>query len=112
MKPRGTRLAASLRTSDGASGVYSVYPGEEAKSVAGVDPVAWDRPPTGKVVQGAFTVIGELGMTGQLIVLNGYQWEALTKAKLEHHFYAAILWGGSPLKVVDDAQLIGKRLGG
>lgn len=111
MKPRGTRLAASLRTSDGASGVFSVYPGEEAKSVAKIDPVTWDKPPSGKVVEGAFTVIGELGMTGQIILLNGYQWEALTKAKLENHFYAAILWGGTPLKVVEDANLIAKRLG-
>lgn len=109
MKPRGTRMAASLRTSDGASGVYSVVPGEQPKSIAEIEPVKWDRPPSGKVVEGAFTVIGELGMTGQIILLNGYQWEALTQAKLEKHFYIAILWGGTPLKVVDDAQLINKR---
>ena len=109
MKPRGTRLAASLRTSDGVSGVYSVIPGEAPKSIASIEPVKWDKPPAGKVIEGAFTVIGELGMTGQIILLNGYQWEALTKAQLENHFYAAILWGGSPLKVVDDAQLINKR---
>jgi hypothetical protein len=109
MKPRGTRMAASLRTSDGVSGVFSVTPGEAPKSIESVEPVTWDKPPSGKVVEGAFTVIGELGMTGQIILLNGYQWEALTQAKLETHFYAAILWGGSPLKVVEDAQFFNKR---
>ncbi len=109
MKPRGTRMAGSLRTSDGMSGVFSVNPGEAPKSIASVESVTWDKPPSGKVVEGAFTVIGELGMTGQIILLNGYQWEALTQAKLENHFYAAFLWGGSPLKVVEDAQFINKR---
>jgi len=111
VKPRGTRLAASLRTSDGVSGVFSVIPGDTPKSIATVEPVTWDKPPAGKVVEGAFTVIGELGMTGQIILLNGYQWEALNQAKLQNHFYAAILWGGTPLKVVDDAQFMLKRKG-
>jgi hypothetical protein len=54
-------------------------------------------------------VIGDLGMTGQVILVNQYQWRALTEAKLEKFFYAAMLWGKSPFKVIEDAQLMLKR---
>jgi hypothetical protein len=64
-------------------GVYSVYPGEEApKTLGTIEPVAWDRTPTGKVWQGAFTVIGEMGMTGQIILLDREKWRALEKTIL------------------------------
>ncbi len=109
MKPRGGRLACSLRTADGCSGAYSVYPGEAPRSIDKVEPVTWDRPPQKEVNQGAFTVIGEMGMTGTILLLNADQWRALTAAKLEQHFYVAVLWGGNPMKVVGDAQLIAKR---
>jgi hypothetical protein len=109
MKPRGTRLACSVRTSDGCNGVYSVLPGEALKAIASVEPIKWDREPTGEVVQGAFTVIGEMGMTGQILLLDAEKWRALKKTGLEQHFYAAILWGGTPLKVVDDAVVMARR---
>ena len=35
--------------------------------------------------------------------------DALQKAKLVSHFFIALLWGGTPLKVVDDALVIVKR---
>jgi hypothetical protein len=108
-KPRGSRVACSLRSSDGANCVYSAFPGAQPKTIANVEPVKWDRPPTGPVVQGVFTIIGEMGMTGQVILLDQAKWEALKKANLEQHFYAALLWGGTPLKVVDDALMIAKR---
>jgi hypothetical protein len=108
-KPRGSRVACSLRSSDGASGVYSVFPGTEAKSIGTVEPVKWDKQPAGPVTQGVFTIIGEMGLTGQVILLDQPKWEALLKAKLEIHFYAAMLWGGTPLKVVDDAVVMAKR---
>ena len=109
MKPRGTRLACSLRSSDGCNGVYSVVPGEAPKSLATVEAVKWDREPSGEVVQGAFTVIGEMGMTGQIILLDADKWRALKKTGLEPHFYAAILWGGTPLKVAEDALVMSRR---
>jgi hypothetical protein len=108
-KPRGSRVACSLRTSDGANGVYSAFPGEQPKTIGTVEPVKWDKQPTGHVTQGVFTIIGEMGMTGQVILLDQTKWEALQKTKLEHHFYAALLWGGTPLKVVDDAVVMAKR---
>jgi hypothetical protein len=108
-KPRGTRVACSLRTSDGANGVFSVYPGSEAKTLDRKDEIKWDKTPTGQVVQGVFTIIGEMGMTGQVILLDQAKWDALQKAKLVSHFFIALLWGGTPLKVVDDALVIVKR---
>jgi hypothetical protein len=108
-KPRGSRVACSLRCTDGASGVYSVYPGNESKSIGTMEPVKWDKPPTGPVNQGIFTIIGEMGMTGQVIMLDQVKWEALKAAGLEKHFYAAMLWGGTPLKVVDDALMMVRR---
>jgi hypothetical protein len=48
-------------------------------------------------------------MTGQVIVLDAQQWEMLQAAKLEQFFYAAILWGKSPFKVVEDAKMLLRR---
>ena len=110
IKPRGQRLACSLRSIDGSIGAYDAYPGEKAKSVSRVDPVKWDKPPQKEVMEAAFSVIGEMGMTGHIIRLNQYQWRALTAIKFEEPFYAAILWGGNALKVVEDATLLAKRM--
>ncbi len=70
----------------------------------------WDRQPEKEVLEAAFSMIGEMGMTGHIIRLNQYQWRALTKVRFEEPFYASILWGGNPLKVVDDATMLAKRL--
>jgi len=110
-KPRGSRVACSLRTSDGANGVFSVYPGTEAKTLDRKDEIKWDKTPTGPVTQGVFTIIGEMGMTGQVILLDQAKWDALQKSKLVSHFFIALLWGGTPLKVVDDALMMVKRGG-
>jgi hypothetical protein len=48
-------------------------------------------------------------MTGQVILVNQYQWRDLSDARLEKFFYAAILWGKSPFKVIEDAKVILKR---
>jgi hypothetical protein len=109
MPPKGNRLACSLRSVDGALGIYDVFPGEQPNSVARIEPVRWDRPTDKPVLEGAFTVIGDLGMTGQVVLVNQYQWRALVEAKLEKFFYGAILWGRSPFKVIDDAQMMLKR---
>jgi hypothetical protein len=109
MKPRGGRLACSLKSVDGCNGGYSVFPGEADKSIAKIEPVVWDKTPEKEVAQGAFSIIGEMGMTGRILILNTYQWRALKEAKLEQFFYVAILWGGNPMKVVEDAQMIAKR---
>lgn len=109
MPPRGNRLACSLRSVDGALGSYDVFPGEQPNSVARVDPVRWDRPTEKPVLEGAFTIIGDMGMTGQVVLVNQYQWRALIDARLEKFFYGAILWGRSPFKVIEDAQMMLKR---
>jgi hypothetical protein len=109
MAPRGGRLACSLKSLDGCIGAYSVYPGEAPKSISKVEEVVWNNPPQKDVSEGAFSVIGDMGMTGRVLILNTYQWRALTQAKLESFFYAAILWGGNPMKVVEDAQMMTKR---
>jgi hypothetical protein len=109
MPPRGTRLACSLRAQDECHGAFDAYPGEQPGSISKVDPVHWDKTPQGPVLEGAFSVIGDLGMTGQVILANQQQWKALTDAKLEAFFYGAILWGKSPFKVIEDAQLMLKR---
>lgn len=109
MPARGSRLACSLRSGDGCQGAFDVYPGEQPGAIAKIEPVNWDKPPQGPVVYGAFSVIGDMGMTGQVVVLNEEQWRALAAAKLEPFFYGAILWGKSPFKVIDDANLILKR---
>ena len=112
MNPRGSRLACSLRSIDGCVGSYSAYPGDSPRSVKSVEPVQWDREPQQEVQQATFSLIGDMGMTGTLVVLNQSQWSALTEAKLEEAFYAAVLWGASPMKVVADAAMMGKRTGG
>jgi hypothetical protein len=109
MPPRGNRLACSLRTADGANGSFDVFPGEQPNSVSKVDAIKWDKPPSGGVVHGAFSIIGEMGMTGQVIVVSQEQWRALAEAKLEKFFFGAILWGKSPFKVIEDAQTMLKR---
>ena len=109
MPPRGNRLACTLRSVDGAQGTFDVYPGEQPGSVSKVDPVQWNKPTDKPVLEGAFTVIGDLGMTGQVILVNQYQWRALQDARLENFFYGAILWGKSPFKVIEDAQTMLKR---
>jgi len=43
------------------------------------------------------------------VLINQYQWKALQDAKLEKFFYAAMLWGKSPFKVIEDAQMMLKR---
>ena len=108
MKPRGGRLACALRTVDGCVGAYDAFPGEAPKSIAKVDPVKWDKPPQKEVMEASFSIIGEMGMTGHIIRLNQYQWRALNQVKLVEPFYAAILWGGNPLKVVEDAVMLAK----
>ena len=109
MPPRGNRLACTLKTADGAHGSFDVFPGEQPDSVARVDPVKWNKETSGAVVGGAFSVIGEMGMTGQVILVKQDQWRALVDAKLEKFFYGAILWGKSPFKVIEDAQSMLKR---
>ena len=109
MPPRGTRLACSLRSEDNCSGAFDVFPGDQPGSISRVDPVKWDKPPQKPVQEGHFSVIGELGMTGQVVLVNQTQWQALNAAKLETFFYGAILWGKSPFKVIEDAQMMLKK---
>jgi hypothetical protein len=109
MPPRGQRLACSLRTVDGCVGAYDVFPGEAPKSIAKVGSVQWDREPAKEVLEAAFSIIGDMGMTGHMVRVNQLQWRALTKVKLEEPFYASILWGGNPLKVLEDATMLAKR---
>jgi len=109
MPPRGQRLACSLKTADGCVGAFDVFPGEAPKSIAKVSPVNWDREPAKEVMEAAFSIIGDMGMTGHMVRVNQLQWRALTKVKLEEPFYASILWGGNPLKVLEDAVMLVKR---
>ena len=109
MPPRGNRLACSIKTSDGALGSFDVFPGAEPGSLSKIDPIKWNKQPAGAVVEGAFSVIGEMGMTGQVVLVKQDQWKALADAKLEKFFFAAMLWGKSPFKVIEDAQLMLKR---
>lgn len=110
MKPRGERIACMIETDDGARGVYSVYAGTEPKSVDRVDPVEWgDTKPKGNVTVAMFSIIGEMGMTGQIIRITGAEWLALMRTKQMTNFYATILWGGGPLKVVQAAVAIEKK---
>ncbi len=67
-----------------------------------------DKPPQWEVQQATLSLIGEMGMTGTVVVLNQYQWRALASAKLVEPFYAAILWGVSPMKESEDATLAGQ----
>ena len=109
MPTRGQRLACTLRSQDGCMGSYDVHVGEKEGTVSKVEPVRWNKEPQKPVQEGAFTIIGELGMTGQVILVNSYQWKALVDAKLEEFFYGAILWSKSPFKVIEDAQMMAKR---
>ncbi len=90
-------------------GTFDVTVGEKEGSVSTVEPVRWNKEPQKPVQEGAFTIIGELGMTGQVILVNSYQWKALVDAKLENFFFGAILWSKSPFKVIEDAQMMLKR---
>ena len=109
MPPRGNRLVCTLKTVDGVQGSYDVIPGEQPNSVASIGQVKWNKATDKPVLEGAFTVIGDMGMTGQVILVNQYQWRALVEAKVESFFYGAILWGRSPFKVIEDAQHMLKR---
>ena len=54
MKPRGERLACSLKSLDGCMGAYSVYPGEAPRSVSKIEDVVWNTPPQKEISEGAF----------------------------------------------------------
>src|SRR5260221_13391197 len=97
MKPRGQRLACSLKTVDGCVGSYDVFPGPAAKSIARADPVKWDRQPQRGVREAMFSIIGAMGMTGHMNRANQDQWRALTQVKLEQPVYASIPWARNPL---------------
>jgi hypothetical protein len=104
MKTRGERIACMVETVDGARGVYSVFAGSEPKSIVRIDPVEWgETKPSGRVKHAMFSVIAEMGMTGQIIRITGPEWLALMRTNQMQHFYATILWGGGPLKIVQDA---------
>jgi hypothetical protein len=62
-------------------------------------------------MEAAFSIIAEMGMTGHMVRLNQYQWRALNQVKLVEPFYAAMLWGGNPMKVVEDAAMLSKGKG-
>lgn len=109
MTPRGVRLGCSLKSRDGCTGTYSVFPGEAPKSISNVEAVTWDRAPDGPVREASFFVVGDMGMTGMMVLLNSEQWRILTNAKLETFFYAAILWGADPMKIIDDASRMQQR---
>jgi hypothetical protein len=112
MQARAQRLACSLRSIDGCLGSYSVLPGEAPRSLARIEAVSWDRPPAKEVLQATFTLIGDMGMTGTIVMLNQYQWRSLISTKLVEPFYASLLWGGSPMKVVEDAAFLASKHGG
>ena len=109
MEPRGQRLACMVKSMDGCQGTFDVYPGTEPKSIAKIDPITWDKEPAKPIQEAMFTIIGDMGMTGQLIRLNSYQWAAITEAKLEKFLYTSILWSGNWFKVVEDALMMTKK---
>jgi hypothetical protein len=109
MPARGNRLVCTLRTADGAQAIYDVYPGEQPNSIGNTEAVKWNKSSDQPVASASFVIIGDLGLTGKAHQLDGQQWRALTLAKLEPFFYAAILWDGNPTKVVEDAQRIARR---
>ena len=45
MTPKGVRLGCLLKTVDGCTGTFSVFPGEADKSIASDESVNWDRAP-------------------------------------------------------------------
>lgn len=106
--PRGSRLACMVKSMDGCQGTFDVHPGTAPRSIEKVDPIQWDKEPQKPIQLAMFTTIGDMGMTGQLIRVNAEQWQALADAKIEKFFYASILWGGSPFKVIEDAQMMAK----
>lgn len=108
MTPRGSRLACSLLSIDGCTGTFSAQPGTLPLTLSVIEPVQWDRPPGRPVLQASFTLIGEMGMTGTMVVLNQYQWRDLVTTQLDEPFLAAVLWGRNPLKVVEDAGLVAR----
>lgn len=110
MNPRGDRLACSLRTLDRCQGKFSVFPGHHPGSVGKIEPVIWNQPGKRDVVEATFILYAGLSMTGRIITLNQHQWRALVHAKLETFFYSAILWGKDPNKVVDDGEIILRRV--
>jgi hypothetical protein len=109
MTPRGDRLACTLRTLDHCQGTFSVLAGGQPGTVGIIEPVAWDQPPKREVLEAVFTLFQDIGMTGRIIMLNQYQWRALAQAGLEAFFFAAIIWGKNPFKVVEDAEFIARR---
>ena len=109
MPPRGNRLVCTLRTADGAQAIYDVHAGEQPNSVGKMDPVKWNKASDKPVVSASFVIIGDLGLTGKAQQLNEEQWRALTLAKLEPFFYAALLWDGNPALVLEHAQKMLKR---
>ncbi len=110
MKPRGERIACMIETDDGARGVYSVHAGSEPRTVDRVDPIEWgDAKPNGNVKLAMFSVVGEMGMTGQIVRITGDEWLALMRTKQMNTFYSTILWGGGPLKVVQDALALEQK---
>jgi len=111
MTPKGVRLGCLLKTLDGCTGTYSVFPGEAPKSIASVEPVTWDRTPGQDVREARFFVVGDMGMTGTLVLLTAEQWRDLTRVKLEPFFYAAMLWGSDPMRIIDDAARMHQRPG-
>ena len=111
MTPKGVRLGGQLKTMDGCTGIFSVFPGEAPRSIERVEPVTWDREPTQDVREANFFVVGDMGMTGVLVLLNAEQWRTLSRARLESFFYAAMLWGGDPMKIIEDANRLQQRPG-
>lgn len=109
MPARGNRLVCTLRTADGAQAIYDVHAGEQPNSIGAIDPLKWNKPPSGAVVSASFVIIGDLGLTGKAPQLNEEQWRGLTLAKLEPFFYGALLWDGNWMKVVEDALRMLKR---
>lgn len=109
MQPRGSRLACSLTSMDGCRGSFDAYPGAAPKSIEKIEPVRWDKAPQQPVHGGMFSLIGDMGMTGELIRVNAHQWRSLTEAGLEKFFYVDILCSGHPFKVIEDAQRMTKK---
>ena len=109
MEPRGERLACTLRTLDRCQGTFSVYAGRQPGTLGEIEPVAWSQPPKREVLEAVFTLFADISMTGRIIMLNQYQWRALVQTKLENYFFAAIIWGRNPFKVVEDAEFIVRR---
>lgn len=109
MKPRGERIACMIETDDGTRGVFSVHAGAEPHSVERVDPVEWgNENPSGNVKLAMFSLVGEMGMTGQIVRVTGEEWAALMHANALLGFYSTILWGGGPLKIVQAAMVARK----